>query len=96
MDGTVWHLQEHYYCQARLKAEKKSPLFSFLDLTCAPDYAIIIPEGKRKEVKEMKQNKIKGGIYCGRWWRDFYTNKEAKHFAHRQERRRWKKFCKMA
>lgn len=42
----------------------------------------------------MKQNKIKGGIYRGRWWCEFYTNKEAKHFAHRQERRRWKKFCK--
>ena len=37
----------------------------------------------------MKQNKIKGGVYRG-WWFEFYTNKEAKKIAHKQERKRSK------
>lgn len=36
----------------------------------------------------MKQAKIKGGIYSGRYWRDFYSNQEAKKIAHKQNRQR--------
>jgi hypothetical protein len=36
----------------------------------------------------MKQNKIKGGVYCGKYWQDFYTNKQAKRIAHKQARKR--------
>lgn len=34
----------------------------------------------------MKINKIKGGIYSGRYWRDFYSPTMAKKIAHKQER----------
>lgn len=39
----------------------------------------------------MKQNKIKGGVYKGVYWRDFVDKTEAKRIAHRQERQRAKK-----
>lgn len=38
----------------------------------------------------MKQNKIKGGVYKGVWWRDFVDPTEAKKIAHKQERQRAK------
>lgn len=38
----------------------------------------------------MKQNKIKGGVYSGKYWQDFYSNKQAKKIAHKQERKRGK------
>lgn len=38
----------------------------------------------------MKQNKIKGGVYKGVWWRDFIDETEAKKVAHKQERQRAK------
>lgn len=42
----------------------------------------------------MKQAKIKGGVYCGRYWRDFYTTQEAKKIAHKQARKAWKNILK--
>jgi hypothetical protein len=44
----------------------------------------------------MKQNKIKGGIYSGRWWADFTSPKDAKRISHKQERARSKKIYKNA
>lgn len=35
----------------------------------------------------MKIAKIKGGVYSGKYWRDFYTKKEAKKIAHKQTRK---------
>lgn len=35
----------------------------------------------------MKQNKIKGGIYKGKYWRDFINPRDAKHIAHKQARK---------
>ena len=42
-----------------------------------------------------KVNRIKGGIYRGYCF-DFYTKKEAKKIAHKQERQRGKKICEKA
>lgn len=39
----------------------------------------------------MKVAKIKGGIYRGIYWRDFYTTTYTKKVAHKQERQRAKK-----
>lgn len=40
-----------------------------------------------------KTNKIKGGVYSGYWF-DYYSKKEAKKFAHKQERMRIKKILR--
>ena len=42
------------------------------------------------KVTAMKQAKIKGGIYRGKYWTDFYTSQEAKKIAHKQARPAWK------
>ena len=42
-----------------------------------------------------KSIKIKGGIYSG-YWADYFLKKEAKKFAHRQDRQKAKKICKNA
>ena len=42
----------------------------------------------------MKVNKIKGGIYSGKYWYEFHTSQYAKHCAHKQERQRAKRFVK--
>jgi len=39
----------------------------------------------------MKQAKIKGGVYAGRYWRDFYTKTAAKKIAHKWNRQQNKK-----
>ena len=38
----------------------------------------------------MKTGHIKGGIYSGRYWRDFYSPTMAKKIAHKQERQKGK------
>jgi len=38
----------------------------------------------------MKMNKIKGGVYGGKFWQDFTNKTDAKRIAHKQERRRAK------
>lgn len=38
----------------------------------------------------MKQNKIRGGVYKGLYWRDFISSHDAKRIAHKQERQRAK------
>lgn len=40
----------------------------------------------------MKMARIKGGIYKGKYWRDFYSNPYAKKIAHKQERKRGVRF----
>ena len=35
----------------------------------------------------MKKNKIYGGIYKGKYWRDFADNNTAKKIAHKQARK---------
>lgn len=38
----------------------------------------------------MKSNKIKGGVYSGKFWQDYINKTDAKRIAHKQERRRVK------
>ena len=42
----------------------------------------------------MKQNKIKGGIYSGIYWRDFYSSKFAKRYGHKQNRAGGRRECR--
>lgn len=39
----------------------------------------------------MKMNKIRGGVYSGKFWQDFMNKTDAKKIAHKQERQRIKK-----
>jgi len=43
---------------------------------------------KKEGDKVNKKNKIYGGIYKGKYWRDFYSAAEAKNFSHKENRRR--------